>query len=73
VSASGEQVRPGQWWQRTDGSGDKLVVNCRIENDAGTDWDVTLLPRGYQVMRTTDFIIGRYRLLDRITDLPIDT
>jgi hypothetical protein len=41
--------------------------------DAGTDWDVTLLPRGYRVMRTTDFIIGGYQLVDTITDLPIDT
>lgn len=70
---NGDEVQPGQWWRRADGSRDKLMVNGRIENDAGTDWDVTLLPRGYRVMRTTDFIIGRYRLVEPITDAPIDT
>ena len=53
----------GQRWRRTDGSGDELVVNSHIENDKGTDWDVTLLPSGSRVMRTTDFIIDRYRLV----------
>ena len=64
MSVSDEQpVEAGQWWRRTDGSGDSLIVNGRIENDAGTDWDVTLLPSGFRVMRTTDFIIAGYKLV----------
>ena len=62
MSASNEQVEAGQRWRRKDGSGDSLMVNSRVENDAGTDWDVTLLPSGSRTMRTTDFIIGGYRL-----------
>jgi hypothetical protein len=63
VSASDEQIEAGQRWLRTDGSGDRLVVNGPVENGAPTDWDVTLLPSGSRVMRTTDFIIGGYRLV----------
>jgi hypothetical protein len=63
VSASDEPVETGQRWRRTDGSGDELVINGRVENDAGTDWDVTLIPSYARVMRTTDFIIDGYRLV----------
>jgi hypothetical protein len=63
MTASNEPMAAGQRWRRTDGSGDELVVNSHIENDKGTDWDVTLLPSGSRVMRTTDFIIDRYRLV----------
>jgi hypothetical protein len=63
MAASDEQMKAGQRWRRMDGSGDELVVNGRVENDAGSDWDVTLLPSGSRVMRTADFIIGGYQLV----------
>jgi hypothetical protein len=63
MTASDEQMKAGQRWRRTDGSGDELVVNGRVENDAGSDWDVTLLPSGSRVMRTAGFIIGGYELV----------
>ena len=63
MSASDDQMKAGQRWRRTDGSGDELVLNGRIENDAGSDWDVTLLPSGSRVMRTADFITRCYQLV----------
>ena len=60
MSASDDQMKAGQRGRRTDGSGDELVLNGRIENDAGSDWDVTLLPSGSRVMRTADFITRSY-------------
>jgi hypothetical protein len=63
MSASDEQMEAGQRWRRTDGSGDELVLNSLIENDAGSDWDVTLLPSGSRVMRTAEFITRCYELV----------
>ena len=57
-----QQLAVGQWWLSTDGSGRKLVINGRVENGAASDWDVTLLPSGFRVMKTTDSITGGYRL-----------
>ena len=62
MSTSDEHIEAGQWWVSTDGSGRKLVVNGRVDNASGNDWDVTLLPSGFRIMKTTDAITRDYRI-----------
>jgi hypothetical protein len=60
---SGARIEAGQRWERADGSGEALLVNGHVEGGNEHDWDVTLLPSGARLMRTSDFIIGGYRLV----------
>jgi len=62
MSTRDEQIEAGQWWTSTDGSGRTLVVNGRVENAGGNDWDVTLLPSGFRIMKTSDAITRDFRL-----------
>ena len=62
MSGNEQPIQAGQWWVSTDGSGHKLVVNGHPENGGANDWDVTLLPSGFRIMKTTDSITGGYRL-----------
>jgi hypothetical protein len=57
-----DRIEPGQRWLRKDGSGGQLVVNSLIDNPRGTDWSVTVLPSGLQMMKTTDVITADYQL-----------
>jgi hypothetical protein len=60
VSANNE-IEAGQWWVSTKRSDHHLVVNGRVEHGHADDWDVTLLPSGARIMKTTDSIIRDYQ------------
>jgi hypothetical protein len=56
-----DQIEAGQSWVARDGSGDKLRINGPVGGGKAGDWDVTVLPSGVRLMKTTESIVADYR------------